>query len=166
MKKLTPLFFVLVVSALAGGCVVSGTMRTHAYVSTPDMVAIDGGVYVVQDYDRPVFYSDDYYWWYDNGAWYRSGYYDRGFVRVDVVPDRIRTIHEPYGYVHYRGGGEVRPIARDHRDNGWHNGEERREDRREDNGGEGRVKVRDHRDEPARVESHDEGRVKVHDHRH
>lgn len=166
MKKLHLMFFAVVISALAGGCVVSGTMRTHAYVTTPDMVEINSGVYVIQDYDQPVFYSDSYYWRYDGGVWYRSGYYDRGWYRVDVVPTRVRTIDHPYGYVHYRGNG--RAVVRDHRDNGWHNGQERREERREvrqDN----RVKVRDHRDdrrEERKEERHDDGRVKVRDHRH
>ena len=51
------------------GCVVSGSVRTHAYVETPDMVAIEPGVYVVADYDEPVFYNGGYYWTYRSGIW-------------------------------------------------------------------------------------------------
>jgi hypothetical protein len=149
MKKLNMMLFAVILSTVAGGCVVRGTMRSSAYVETPDMVALDSGVYVVQDYDQPVFYSDSYYWRYDGGVWYRSGYYNRGWVRVSTVPYRVRTIDRPYAYVHYRGSANVR------HDNGWHgsrphevnHGEVRREERHERN---------QERHEERREERHDD----------
>ena len=61
------------------------------------------GVQVTADAETPVFYSDNYYWRNDNGVWLRSNRHDSGFARVDVVPDRIRTIDRPSMYVHYHG---------------------------------------------------------------
>ncbi len=172
MKRLLPIFATVLLSALAfssGACVVSGRVHTGVYAETPAMVQLDSGVYVVQDYDQPVFYDSDYYWRYEGGVWYRYGYYDHGWIRVETVPVRIRTIHHPYAYVHYRGDGGVRvydhrgpegrPAVVDHRDNGWHRGEERREERREE-----RPRVEDHREQ--RQERHEERREQRREERH
>jgi len=102
------------------GCVVSGSVRTHAYVETPNLVAIEPGVYVVADYDEPVFYNDGYYWTYRSGIWLRSYSYNSGFVRVYSVPYGVRRINRPYAYRHYRaraGARVIRAPVRDHRSN-------------------------------------------------
>lgn len=83
-------------------------------VASPDLVEVEPGVQVLADADAPVFYSDGAYYEYRDGLWYRSGYYDRGFARVDInyVPERVRTIDNPRAYVHYRrheGRGYARP---------------------------------------------------------
>lgn len=99
----------LVALAVAGsGCVVSGSVRSSAYVETPSMVLVEPGVYVVADYDRPVFYNDGFYWLYTDGYWMRSYSYSGGFVRVRSVPYGVRRIHRPYSYVRYRPRGSVR----------------------------------------------------------
>jgi hypothetical protein len=99
----------LVALSLAGsGCVVSGSVRTSAYVEDPSMVMVEPGVYVVTDYDRPVFYTDGYYWLYSDSYWLRSYTYSGGFVRVRSVPYGVRRIHRPYAYVRYRPRGTVR----------------------------------------------------------
>jgi hypothetical protein len=100
----------LVALSLAGsGCVVSGSVRTSAYVEEepPDMVLIEPGVYVLAHYDRPVFYNSGYYWLYSDGYWLRSYSYGGGWVRVRSVPYGVRRIHRPYRYVHYRPRGRV-----------------------------------------------------------
>lgn len=54
----------LILSCLLGlgvagsGCLASGSLRTSAYVETssPDLVLVSPGVYVIADHDQPVFY--------------------------------------------------------------------------------------------------------------
>ena len=70
----------------------------------PGMEVVAPGVQVISDYDYPVFYSDGFYWRYDGGAWYRSGYYNRGWGIAYNVPVGVRGISRPEAYVHYRGG--------------------------------------------------------------
>jgi hypothetical protein len=143
MQRLTLLIPALIAASLAGGCVVSGhaRVRTHAYVEPqPELVYVSPGVYVIADYDEPVFYSDNYYWAYRGGVWYRSSYYTRGWVRVRSTPYVIARIDRPHAYVRYRGEGRARMKVRDHRDGGRHdNGRRAKPAKRE------RVRVRDHR---------------------
>ena len=106
LRKLSLAGAVVALSVAATGCVVSGSVRTRAYVE-PSMVAIEPGVYVVADYDEPVFYTDGYYWLYRGGGWYRSGVYTGGWVHVRNVPGRVHRIRAPRGYVHYRARGNV-----------------------------------------------------------
>jgi len=105
---------------LMGGCVGSGQAgySANATVTTPDLVYIDSDVQVIADYDEPIFYSGNYYWRYDGGAWYRSQYHTRGWVRYDNAPVAIRRIDRPTAYIHYRGtaSASARPEVRDHRD--------------------------------------------------
>jgi hypothetical protein len=101
----------LVALSVAGsGCVVSGSVRSSAYVEPepPDMVLIEPGVYVLADYDRPVFYSHGYYWLYSDGYWLRSYSYGSGYVRVRSVPYGVRRIHRPHRYVRYRPTARAR----------------------------------------------------------
>ncbi len=42
------------------------------------------------DYD--VYYVDGYYYQYRRGVWYRSRRYDRGWVRITILPRAFRTI--------------------------------------------------------------------------
>ncbi|HEY6032826.1 MAG TPA: hypothetical protein VIV58_01165 [Kofleriaceae bacterium] len=75
-----------------------------AYVGGPQMEVVSPGVQVVADYDYPVFYSDGFYWRYDGGLWYRSGYYNGGWAVSYNVPYGVRGIGHPEYYAHYRGG--------------------------------------------------------------
>lgn len=77
--------------------------------SAPGLAYIGPGVQVVTDYDYPVFYSDGYYWRYDGGLWYRSGFYNRGWAVSYNVPYGVRGISRPEGYVRYHGGSGYRP---------------------------------------------------------
>ena len=101
-------------AALLGGCTGSGQVTYSAGVSPPQLVEISPGVQVIVDYDEPVFYSDDFYWRYDAGVWYRSRYHTRDWVRIEAPPPRIRQIDRPTAYIHYRAGARVE--SRDHRD--------------------------------------------------
>jgi len=127
---------ILAAAALAVGC--TGTIATRGTVSAttyaPDLVYVSPGVSVIADYDEPVFYSDNYYWRSDNnGRWYRSSYYDRGWSYAPA-PRAVLTIQSPGAYRHYRPAGYTvrrdsnrgrtydrghdrrsRPVIRDHR---------------------------------------------------
>ncbi|MDB4956484.1 MAG: hypothetical protein JWO36_4053 [Myxococcales bacterium] len=138
MKALLTLSFL---GALATGCYSEGSVGTgysYGYASAaPGLVEVSPGVQVIADYDYPVFYSDNYYWRYDNGLWYRSGAYNGGWVASYNVPYGVRTIDRPYNYAHYRGNwnggnrgyanggynrgynGGYRPAVQDHRGGGY-----------------------------------------------
>lgn len=124
--------------AFAPGCVVSG--RATVRTTTPDMVMIDDGVYVVEDYSEPVFYSDGVYWRYYGNAWYSSSYHSGGWVVVRSPPRRVITIRNPHTYVHWRATGNVRrQKVRDHREDRREHRQEKRQKKNK------RSKVRDHR---------------------
>ncbi|HEU0031440.1 MAG TPA: hypothetical protein VFQ53_12465 [Kofleriaceae bacterium] len=120
----------LFAAALAGGCYGSEVQYRGGVAvtaSTPDLVYVQPGVGVIADYDEPIFYADNYYWWFYNGAWYRSNYYTGGWVYVSSPSVRIARIGNPYYYRHYRPHNYVvrhrpvpvhriqRPVVRDHR---------------------------------------------------
>jgi len=111
MRKI--LFSMLVMAGLSA-CTGSGQVTYSGEVHPPQLVEVSPGVQVVADYDQPVFYSDSYYWRYDNGVWYRSREHTRGWARVDVVPAQVRTIDRPEIYVHYHGHAQA---AIQHNDN-------------------------------------------------
>lgn len=144
-------------SMVASGCVVRGQVRTAAYVEPayePELVMVQPGVYVIADYDEPVFYSDGFYWRYYGGYWSRSYTYSGGWSRVRGVPYRVRSINRPSAYVRYRARGNAsyyraprrrgeriqRVQRRDHRN--YRRAPERRDHRRDD-----RPERRDHRGE-------------------
>ena len=72
--------------------------------AAPQMEYVGPGVQVISDYDYPVFYSDGFYWRWDGGVWYRSGFYNRGWGVAYDVPIGIRGIARPEAYAHYHGG--------------------------------------------------------------
>lgn len=80
----------------------SGTAQAE-----PVLVWVDG-VWVVEDYHEPVFYTDSYYWRFYGGVWYRSQSHSSGWIRVDVVPDRVRRIDTPTRYVRWRAEAGAR----------------------------------------------------------
>lgn len=150
-----------VVASFLGGCVVHARGGVAATYDTgpSELVEVSPGVWVVADYDEPVFYSDGYYWSNRGGLWYRSSYYDYGFTRVAVVPTHIRGIRRPRRYVHYRARGRartraIRPAHRYYRGNRRSNVRDHRTYRGRDNRydnrrgydrGPTRTRTRDHR---------------------
>ena len=85
------------------GCIASGQAGYSAHATTPELVYINPQVRVIADYNEPIFYSDNYYWRYDGGVWYRSANYTNGWLRIEIVPVAIRRIERPTAYIHYRG---------------------------------------------------------------
>lgn len=114
-------------SALVSGCAahaqananVGGTAEAEApvvFVGAPTLVAVDSGVWVVRDAERPVYYVDDTYWVYRDGTWYRSRSYEGGWVIIEAsaVPATIATRNHAT-YVHYKGEAtaQTRPAPRE-----------------------------------------------------
>ena len=108
----TSILSALMFTALTG-CMGTGSVQYSAEVTAPELIVISPGVQVIADYNEPVFYSENYYWRYDGGVWFRSNDYRRNWIRVQTVPVAVRRIDRPTAYVHYRGN--ARAEVRDHR---------------------------------------------------
>jgi hypothetical protein len=99
-----------VLALAASGCLYGDAQVGYSagYVApAPAMVEVSPGVMVIQDYDYPVFYSDNAYWRYDNGLWYRSSMYNGGWAISYNVPYAVGRIDRPHTYAHYRAGGNA-----------------------------------------------------------
>jgi hypothetical protein len=58
-----------------------------AFEADPYFVPLPGTyAYAVPNYDVDLYYSDGYYWRPWQGRWYRSSYYDRGWISYSGVP--------------------------------------------------------------------------------
>jgi hypothetical protein len=99
----------LALSLIGSGCVA----RAHvgAIVRGPDivfhepppLVAIEPGIWVVEDYPTTVYYYDDSYWYYDDRSWYRRSHWDGAWVSAEVHVVPIVVAHrDHHRYVHYR----------------------------------------------------------------
>lgn len=89
---------------LAAGCAVGYTATVADDGYGPDLVYAAPGVQVVADYDEPVFFADSFYWRFSGGYWYRSPYYNRGWVSARP-PGAVLRIDRPQAYAHYRPQG-------------------------------------------------------------
>jgi len=111
-SRLVTLLGLLLVLA-AGACATRTVyVKEHAAAArrpVPTMVEVNPGVWVVEDYPQPVFYSDNYYWRYGDGVWYRSVTLWDAPVRIGAtyVPVRIRRIDQPAAYIYYRAPAAV-----------------------------------------------------------
>ena len=122
MRRLLILLALTTGAVVAGaGCNGRGTVAYTAsggYYSQPSLAYVAPGVYVVEDYGAPVFYSNNRYWRYDNGRWYRSRYYDRGYTYWARPPRAVLSIDRPYAYVRYRSPTRYRATRDTYREPG------------------------------------------------
>jgi hypothetical protein len=98
--------------AHAQGGVVAEADAPVVFTAEPTLVEVDSGIWVVRDYDYPVYYFDDNYWVFRDGIWYRSNSYQGGWVRIEptAVPQVI--IHRDHrAYVHYHGAATAQVKA-------------------------------------------------------
>jgi hypothetical protein len=104
-RLLLPIALATTTAAVGVGCTGDGTIHytATASYSQPALAYVSPGVYVVEDYDQPVFYSNNVYWRYQNGLWYQSRYHDRGFTYYARPPRAVVSIQRPNAYIHYRG---------------------------------------------------------------
>jgi hypothetical protein len=117
-SMLTPrlaIIALLAAGTMQAGCFAGGEVRATYTAPSPRLVWVSPGIWVVADYEHPVFYDSGYYWMYSDGVWLRSDHYAGTFVRVAVIPPVLLHIHRPQVYVRYRvpHGARVRVI--DHR---------------------------------------------------
>lgn len=87
-------------------CVGAGQVEVAA--PSHQLIAIGPDIWVVSNWDYPVYYYDGFYWRLTDGIWYRSTWYTGGFVRVGVVPRIVIRHHHPRRYIHYRARRGVR----------------------------------------------------------
>ena len=90
-------FLVLIamtIALMASGCAVGYTDTYPDNGYGPDLVYAAPGVQVIADYDEPIFFSDGLYWRYSGGYWYRSPYYNRGWVTARP-PAAVMSINHP-----------------------------------------------------------------------
>lgn len=114
MRRILIPFLMVAATACAGRATYTAE-GTYAY-SDPELVYAEPGVQVTYDATDPVFYSDSYYWRYNDGRWYRSSRWNGGFS-VATPTVTVSRIQSPYRYRHYRPDGYVsRRDHRDHRD--------------------------------------------------
>lgn len=120
MRSLGSVLFSVVVglAGLAPSACAPAHVRVTAAVTTPRLVMVSPGIWIVEDHPYAVYYADGFYWRYVDGIWYRSPYYDDGFTYVDVtiVPRIVIGAYRPV-HVRYRAPVHVhaRPIIHDHR---------------------------------------------------
>lgn len=111
----------LLAATFSLGTVACAGGQYSAEVTTPSLVLIEPGIQVVVDSEVPIFYTDNYYWRYQDNTWYRSSYASSGWVRIEVIPQHLRRIERPQQYVRYRPRSHSAPAVvhapppRDHR---------------------------------------------------
>ncbi len=99
-----------------------------AYEGQPETVVLPGtNVYVVPDLATDLFFASGY-WWRPYGAgWYRSAYYDRGWVPYGGVPAFYRGVPRNwrYNYAHHTWNGRPWNYQRVHVQGDVHTGGQR-----------------------------------------
>ena len=100
--SLKALLFALVTAAgPLTGCYVETPVYTTTTVPPASLAYVAPGVEVVTNWGYPAFFTDNFYWYFDGGVWYRAAYLGGPRVRVDVVPPVIARLPRPEGYAHY-----------------------------------------------------------------
>jgi hypothetical protein len=109
--------------AHAQGTATAGAEAPVVFTSEPTLVEVDSGVWVVQDYDQPVYFVEDDYWVIRDGVWYRSHTYEGGWARVEVNVVPALIIHRDHRmYVHYHGAATAQRRLASHRHGDEHRG--------------------------------------------
>jgi hypothetical protein len=114
--KLHLFFGAVLLSTAVTGCAVRAGGRAYVsgpvvevsppvvFVEPPPLVAIEQDVYVVRDYDTPVYFVGDAYWVYEGGVWYRADDWNAGWVTVQVHAVPTVIVHrDHHRYVRYHG---------------------------------------------------------------
>ena len=108
----TAVFNIGCVAEARGSATASAEAEVDApvvFVEPPTLVELDADVWVVRDYDYPVYYSGDYYFVYRDNVWYRSRYYDRGWAVIEVAAVPTVVVHrDHHAFVHFHGSANAR----------------------------------------------------------
>lgn len=81
---------------------VSTTTTIPLFTAPPVLIALDGQVSVVRDYDYPVYYTEEQYWTVRDDGWYHTPRWDQPWATaaVDIVPQTVLVLDHTR-YVHY-----------------------------------------------------------------
>jgi hypothetical protein len=101
MRRLVHILVLVAAVPSVVACAGTGSYTVSASLASPDLLYVSPGVYAVANADAPVFYSNDYYWLYSNGLWYRSNYLSGGW-QYAPAPYVIRQIRQPLVYHRYQ----------------------------------------------------------------
>ena len=103
----------IAIALLCGGQASAQVFEAHIGVSVPaiqfdvepPLVVVSPGVYVVEDYDQEVFFTDGWYWSRRGDVWYRTRDHRGGWVAAPprYVPATIVRL-PPGHYRHFRSG--------------------------------------------------------------
>lgn len=92
-----------------------------AWQEPPTVVQVEPQVYVVEQSPYPVYYVDRSYWQLRGGVWFRAGYYNDPWVRVDVHQVPRRIVHYRHDrYVHYQRHPGARTYREPYRPGRYH----------------------------------------------
>lgn len=90
-------------------CVPSAVGVSAGWRSTPYLVQVAPGLWVVEDYDYPLFYSGGFYWYYYGNYWYRTPTWGGSWVYVpNARLPRLLVTVDPVKYRRYRAPARVR----------------------------------------------------------
>ena len=99
------------------------------FVREPDVVVVpDTRVYYVRDYDDDLYRYGSYWYYVEDGFWYRARSWRGPFINVSYmsVPHSVRVV--PVRYRRHWGGPPPHAVARgyykNHEHNEWDRGEE------------------------------------------
>lgn len=101
---------------ILGACApagVSGSVAVSAplYTGAPALAYVAPGVEVVTDWGTPVFFADDFFWYWDGGVWFRSSVLGGERIRVREVPHSLARVEHPENYSHFRPvASAMRPV--------------------------------------------------------
>jgi hypothetical protein len=96
---------------LATACAGSEVVAEPVIPGPPTMVEVSPGVWIAEDYDYPLYYSDGFYWSLRGDVWYRSPAWDHGYVRYprEQVPQHI--VNQPHDqYRHYHASADAERV--------------------------------------------------------
>lgn len=110
MSRLKISVLVAAFALASGGCLGQAHLSGGYAAPDPVLVELRPGVWVIEDYDQPVFYADGFFWMYRTDGWYRSSDHVNGWTYVRAAPQVVVRIERPDEYVHFRAtvGARVR----------------------------------------------------------
>ena len=94
--------------SIVGACTPMVSADVGVAAPGPSLSYVAPGVEVVTDADYPVFFYDNFYWYWEGGLWYRSPRFGGPRVVVREAPRALVQIREPARYVHYRAPEHMR----------------------------------------------------------
>jgi hypothetical protein len=89
MSRLKISVLVAALALASGGCLGQAHLSGGYQAADPILVELQPGVWVIEDYDQPVFYADGFFWMYRDDGWYRSRDHVSGWAYVRAAPQVV-----------------------------------------------------------------------------